>query len=104
MSLCQKGKFKLPNSLEEKIKYLREASNMTQTDLARRLGLTRAGVNSWEHGISKPSIDCIIELARLFHVSTDYLLGMKTNTTIDVQGLRPSDIFIIQTMVNRLKN
>jgi len=93
----------MSNSLEHKIKSLREAANMTQTDLAKRLGLTRAGVNSWEHGISKPSIDCIIELARLFHVSTDYLLGMKTNTTIDVQGLNPSDMFIIQTMVNRLK-
>jgi len=93
----------MQNSLSNKIKAIREANNMTQAQLARRIGLTRSSVNTWEQGIAKPSLDCIIELARLFHVSTDYLLGMKTNTTIDVQGLSPSDIFIIQTMVNRLK-
>lgn len=93
----------MPNSINEKIKHLREANNMTQTELAKRLGLTRAGVNSWEHGISKPSVECVTELARLFHVSTDYLLGMKTNTTIDVQGLSSTDISIIQTMINRLR-
>jgi len=93
----------LPNSVNEKISELRKANHMTQTELAKRLGLTRAGVNSWEHGISKPSLGCLTELARLFHVSTDYLLGMKTNTTVDVQGLSPSDVSIVQAMIDRLR-
>jgi len=93
----------MDNNISEKIKQLRLSANMTQSELARKLYVTRACVNLWEQGLSKPSTDGIVELARLFHVSTDYLLGMKTNTTIDVQGLNPSDMFIIQTMVNRLK-
>ena len=60
----------------EKIKALRESNNMTQNDVAKRLGITRSSVNAWEMGISVPSTMYIVELAQLFSVSTDYLLGL----------------------------
>ena len=49
----------------DKIKALREAKGWTQADLARKLGITRNGVNSWEQGLSTPSPACLVDLATL---------------------------------------
>ena len=61
----------------ERISELREQQNMTQAELAKRLGITRSSVNAWEQGISVPSTQYIVELSALFGVSTDYLLGVR---------------------------
>lgn len=74
-------------SLAERLQSLREKSGITQAEQARLLGITRSSVNAWELGISVPSTQYIVELARLFHVSTDYLLGVEETATISVRGL-----------------
>lgn len=61
----------------ERIKALREARGWTQAELARRMNITRNGVNSWEQGLSMPSPTCLVDLAKVFSVSTDYLLGVE---------------------------
>ncbi len=76
----------------ERIKVLREGNGLTQAELARRLGVTRSGVNAWEMGISVPSTQYIVELALLFEVSTDYLLGIDTTATVSVKGLDDEEI------------
>ena len=78
--------------IADKIKTLREKSELTQAELARRLGVTRSGVNSWEMGITIPSTMYIVELALLFGVSTDYLLDMPETKTISVNGLTDREI------------
>ena len=40
--------------IDERIKSLREKRDLTQSDLARKLGITRSSVNAWEMGISVP--------------------------------------------------
>lgn len=62
----------------DRIKAIREQRGLTQADLAKQLGITRSSVNAWEQGISVPSTQYIVELAGLFKVSTDYLLGIDT--------------------------
>ena len=76
----------------EKIKLLREKMGITQSELAKRLGVTRSGVNAWEMGISVPSTQYIIELSILFRVSTDYLLDMPSQKTVSVDGLSDREI------------
>lgn len=66
----------------DKIKALREAKGWTQADLARKLSITRNGVNSWEQGLSMPSPACLVDLAKAFSVSTDYLLGVENTATV----------------------
>ena len=73
--------------IADKIKLLREASHLTQTELAKNLNITRSSVNAWEMGISVPSTTYLIELALLFHVSPDFLLGLEQNNTIDISTL-----------------
>lgn len=87
----------------DKIKLLREKSGLTQAELARQLGITRAGVNAWEMGISIPSTQYIIELALFFNVSTDFLLDMPQTATVSVDGLSDREIASILEIVQCYK-
>ena len=87
----------------ERIKALREARGWTQAELARRLNITRNGVNSWEQGLSMPSPPCLVDLARLFSVTTDYLLGLQQLQTINVSGLSEQDIALLAQLADRLR-
>ena len=90
--------------IAERIKFLREQKEYTQTELAKRLGITRSGVNAWEMGISVPSTQYIVELSGIFSVSTDYLLGVEKTSTIDVSGLTETDIEMIYKLADYLKS
>ena len=89
--------------IANKIKMLRERHNLTQSDLAKKLGLTRSGVNAWEMGISVPSTQYIVELAALFGVSTDYLLDIEKEETINVSGLSEKEVGMIAELVEYFK-
>ena len=83
--------------MENRIKRLREQNHLTQAD--RRLHITRASVNAWEQGISVPSTSILIELADIFHVSTDYLLGIQRSATLDISQLTEEEILILQNLI-----
>lgn len=87
----------------DRIKILREARGWTQAELARRLNMTRNGVNSWEQGLSMPSPPLLVELAKIFSVSTDYLLGLEPLRTVDVSGLNEDDIALLTQLADRLR-
>ena len=89
--------------IEERLKKLREQNAMTQTELAKKLGITRSSVNAWEMGISVPSTQYIIELSLLYKVSTDYLLGQDKQLTLDISGLEQEDIDIVYQLVQHLR-
>lgn len=90
--------------IAEKIKFLREEKGFTQTELAKKLGITRSSVNAWELGISVPSTQYIVELSTLFSVSTDYLLGVEKTSTISTVGLTETDIEMIYKLAHHLKS
>lgn len=63
--------------LSENIKCLRKERRMTQEQLAEALGVTVGAVYKWERSSSTPDISLILEMADLFGVSTDVLLGYE---------------------------
>ena len=90
--------------LAGKIKRLREKSELTQADLARELGLTRSSINASEMGLSVPSPPLIVALAKLFGVSTDYLLGLDTTATLKIDGLSEQEVSILMQLVECLRD
>ena len=88
----------------DKIKKLRKSQSFTQSEIARKLGITRSSVNAWEMGISVPSTQYIIELAMLFNVSSDYLLNIPQNASINVSGLSEKEVAAVREIVDCLKN
>lgn len=61
--------------LHERIVELREDKDWTQEKLARRLHVSRSSVLAYEQGVSQPSCEVLLQLAELFDVSLDYLMG-----------------------------
>ena len=88
----------------DRIRSLRENRKLSQAQLAKKLGITRSSVNAWEMGISVPSTQYVVELSRLFGVSTDYLLGLQSDATISIDGLNEDDIRMVQHLVLHLRN
>lgn len=87
----------------ERIKEVREKSQMTQSALAKRFGISRSAVNAWEMGISVPSAQYLVELSLLFGVSTDYLLGLDRTQTIDISFLDEEEKQIVYALLNCFK-
>lgn len=88
----------------DRIKALREQREMTQSELAKQLGITRSSVNAWELGISVPSTQYVVELADIFKVSTDYLLCVDTSASVSVAGLTEKDVQLIHGIISHLKD
>lgn len=60
--------------LADKIITLRKKAGWPQEELASQLGVTRQSVSKWEGAQSVPDLDKVVQMSRLFGVSTDYLL------------------------------
>ena len=82
------------------IKQLRENAGYSQSVLAKKLNVTRSAVNAWEMGLSVPTTQYVVDMARLFRVSTDYLLGLSTETTLVLDGLNVQEKKILYSMVD----
>lgn len=73
--------------LGQRINELRIALGWSQVQLAEKLNISKQTVCNWENENIQPSIEMLVRLARLFHTSTDYLLGLNDTATITVEGL-----------------
>ena len=87
-------------NMGKKLKSLRTEKKLTQKQIADRIGLAISAVSSYESGTRYPSYDVLIKLAQIFHVSTDYLLGISDKRNIDVTGLDDNEIELISQLVD----
>lgn len=90
-------------NMGEKLRSLRIEKNLTQKQVADRIGLAISAVSFYESGSRYPTYDTLIKLARMFHVSTDYLLGIADKRNIDVTGLDDEDVGLISQLVDKLR-
>ena len=89
----------------ENLKMLRQNAGLTQKQLAERLWISKATVSYYEQSLRCPSPEILIKLSNIFHVSTDYLLGMENKKqTLDVTDLSDEDIKLLQDIIKRLRN
>lgn len=72
----------------------RQNKNMTQEQLANRLGITPQALSKWERGISLPDTSMLPEIARILEISTDYLLGIANQ-----QNFTGKDNYEIQNII-----
>ena len=83
----------------DRIRQLREQAGYSQAQLAKRLDVTRSSVNAWEMGLSMPTTQYVVTLAKLFHVSADYLLGLTASSSIVLDGYTQEEIELLYKLI-----
>lgn len=73
--------------LGERICELRKELGWSQVELAKKLSVAKQTVSNWENENIQPSIEMLIRLAKVFNVSTDYLLGLDDIPRLNTKGL-----------------
>lgn len=81
--------------LPDRIKQLREQAGLSQSELARRLDVTRSSVNAWEMGLSAPTTQYIVAMTKIFHVTADFLLGLSTQKSLVLDGYSAEEIELL---------
>lgn len=89
--------------LGERIRTLRESNNLSQVQLAQKLGISKASVHQWESCISIPSLVYLIEMSRIFNVTLDYIVGTANNEMVNIGDLKQTQKEVIYSLVNCFK-
>lgn len=68
----------------DRIAYMREKRGLTQEDLSNKLGISRASLSHYETNRRQPDYETLRNIANLFDISTDYLLGRTDDPHIEM--------------------
>lgn len=86
--------------LGQRIYELRTAFGWSQVDLANRLSVAKQTISNWENENIQPSIEMLGRLAKLFNVTTDYLLGREDVPRLSVEGLPPEVVAHLSQLID----
>ena len=86
-----------------RIKELRTKYKYTQTELAEKLGVTKSTIAAYENDTRLPSYYVLIKMADVFKVSVDSILLNRSETLIDISGLSPEQISILEALINHFR-
>lgn len=89
--------------ISDKIKELRARNNMSQVKLAKALNVSRSTVNAWEMEISMPTIKYVIEMSKLFKVTSDYILELDNSNVINLSNLSKKQVQVIMQVIDCFK-
>ena len=71
----------------ERLKKLRKDTDLTQVDVASKLGISQQAYASWERGVKKPTQDNLVKIAQILNVSVDYLVGNSQETLGELDNI-----------------
>ena len=88
----------------ERLKQLRKEANMTQKQLAKCIWVTKATISNYELYERMPPPEILVKIANVFHVSTDYLLGIEDKKqALDVSDLTDEEIRFLEMAIALLR-
>ena len=87
-----------------RLKTLRIKKKLTQQQLADLLGLIKSVISAYENGLRYPAYDVLIKIARIFKVSTDFLLGVEIKREIDTSGLTDEQVEALIVLIDTIRN
>jgi transcriptional regulator with XRE-family HTH domain len=85
------------------LKTLRLQNGLTQAQVAQKLGVTKSVISAYETGLRLPSYDILINISKIFKVSTDYLLGLENIRELDLSGLTEEEIQALLNLIKAMK-
>ncbi len=89
----------------ERILTLRIEYNMTQAELAQKMNIpNKQLISNWERGRNSPSVKQVMDLARIFGVTVEYIIGIEDRDYVDVSQLTPQGKQVVKEVVAKLKS
>lgn len=73
--------------LSEQLKIIRKANKFTQQGLADAIGIERSTYASYETGRNKPDVNLLSRIAKVFDVSSDFILEIDTTVPLNVEDI-----------------
>ena len=73
--------------LSEQLKIIRKANKFTQQGLADAIGIERSTYASYETGRNKPDVILLSKIAKVFDVSSDFILEIDTTVPLNVEDI-----------------
>ena len=73
---------KIRNNFAESIRSIRKQNNLTQAEMAEKIGTTQNQYYLWESGKSSPSAETLCKVSNLFDISVDALIGNEPKKTV----------------------
>ena len=74
--------------LPDKIIKHRKANGWSQEDFAEKMDVSRQAISRWENGTALPDAQNILQISKLFHVTTDYLLNDDYESDSDIPAVK----------------
>lgn len=87
----------------KRLKELRKNAGLSQKQLGQMVGVTKSVISFYELQERSPSPVILIKLSSVFHVTTDYLLGLDRRETIDTAGLTEKDVLMLKALAAHLR-
>ncbi len=87
-----------------RLRELRESKNLTQTQVAKRLNLSKTTISGYENNIKTPSLEVLVKLSILYGVSADYILGLENRRFLQIDGLTLNQEEIIKILLKEFKS
>lgn len=87
----------------ENLRRLRAEKGLTQTELAKRIGVNKSIVSAYESQERMPSLNVLVRLSYVLNVSMEYLLGVSRNKTIDISNLTPEQVSAVNAVIEEFR-
>lgn len=88
----------------ERLRQLREQHNLSQEEMGRRVGRSKPVISNYENNLKKPTLDVLIDIAALYNVSLDYLIGFEKKEMISIEGLSNTQKEIVHHLLCEFKD
>lgn len=82
----------------QRLKELRKKKDISQDELSKILGITTSAVGQYETDVRNPSYEILINLSKYFCVSTDWILGLTNDETININVPKDYALFLSQVL------
>lgn len=86
-----------------RLKWLREKKGLTQKHLGKLVNISEKSISGYENNLSEPKLAVLKDLALLFNVTTDFLLGIENRKVIILNVKSKAQEQLLEEMVNKLQ-
>lgn len=87
-----------------RLQQLRMSHNMSLADLGKKINRSKSVICGYENNYKTPPLEVLVQMAVIFNVSLDYLVGIDKNEMVSIAGLTDGQKELIHALINEFKS